>query len=167
MKIIGFAGASGSGKSTAQDYVASFFKGKKINFADALRNVVLEIYPNLTMEDITEGKDTNSNYYHIIPRSILITIGNAARDIYPNTWVDIVKKHVYNPSNKPHLQVIGDVRFQNEADWIHSEGGVVIGIIRPGRETPIIPFADWVLINSGTLEDFHQKIHSSLKGYSI
>ena len=143
----------------------TFFRGKKINFADALRNVVLEIYPNLTMEDITEGKDTNSNYYHIIHRHILINIGNTARDIYPYTWVDIVKKHVH--SNESLLQVIGDVRFQNEADWIHSEGGVVIGIIRPGRETPIMPFADRVLINSGTLEDLHQKIHSSLKGYSI
>jgi uridine kinase len=29
MKIIGSAGASGSGKSTAQDYVASFLRGKK------------------------------------------------------------------------------------------------------------------------------------------
>ena len=47
-----------------------------------------------------------------------------------NAWVDVVARQI--AEEKPERAVITDVRFDNEAEWLHSMGAPVVRISRPG-----------------------------------
>ena len=70
--------------------------------------------------------------------------------------------------------VIGDCRFQNEADAIRAHGGIVLGIDRRGivpdnHPSEMEMFTNWsdivdiTISNSGTLEDLLRTVEATLE----
>jgi len=119
-KIIGFSGSFGAGKSSRAEYLASKIKNAKcVNFADALKEMVKQHF-HLDVLD----KNAICEKYGITYGQVLQKYGQGMRDIDPDFWLDKVKWLVTN-EYKGRVVVIGDVRHQNELDWILESGGMV------------------------------------------
>ena len=86
--------------------------------------------------------------------------------INPELWLILAKQRLLNFG--PGM-VIADVRFENEAEWVRSQGGRVIHIERPSAVAVEVHASeagikfkgeegDFKIINGGSLEDLQQTI---------
>jgi len=162
MAIIGICGGIESGKDTFCDYVVTTRFAAKIGFADALKQVCQD----LTGHDYTlrETKDMEI-WPGVTGRKVLETVGAAMRSINENFWVDLALEQTFHYN----LAVIPDVRYDNEVEAIRKLGGKIVRINRPGCQRTGHESDNWDKLdvdyeidNSGTLEEFHQKIKECL-----
>jgi len=103
-------------------------------------------------------------------RALLQDLGMAARRYNPNFWIEQL---TWPTKSRAHNlpQVFTDVRFQNEADYVRSIGGIIVRIVRPGiisgnheselKQSEIA--ADLEIVNDGTIEDLHNKIRAIIQ----
>jgi hypothetical protein len=114
-------------------------------------------------------------------------IGDGFRKMKPNIWIENVFR------NQKHNQIIADVRYINETNYIRNKNGISILLWRPNHENNInnaseqefmpfinrlkklnfdgpipkeleIPFNIW-LRNDGTKEDLYNKIDTIVIPY--
>ena len=147
MKHIGFMGLAGSGKDTAAD--ALMFTHHRCSFASRLKGIA-------RMLGWDGEKDERG-------RAFLQDLGMAVRRFDEDTWVRLLSEEI-----SPRMQqlVFTDVRFQNEADFVRSIGGIIVRIVRPGiiaqnheselKQSEIA--ADIEIVNDGSVADLHKKI---------
>lgn len=152
MKHIGFIGLAGSGKDTAAD--ALMFTHYRCSFASRLKGIA-------RMLGWDGEKDERG-------RAFLQDLGMAVRRFDEDTWVRLLREEV-----SPVIQqlVFTDVRFQNEADFVRSVGGIVVRIVRPGiiaqnheselKQCEIA--ADIEIVNDGSVADLHKKIQQLIQ----
>jgi hypothetical protein len=94
----------------------------------------------------------------------------AGRKYDQDIWVNCIKRHLGSEMLKYKL-VFTDVRFQNEADYVRSIGGIIVRIVRPGiisgnHESELKQCevaADIEIVNDGSIEDLHNKIRNIIK----
>lgn len=102
-------------------------------------------------------------------RTILQRMGTeVGRDIYAEDfWLEMAFKN----TQPDGFYVVTDCRFDNEAEYIQSKGGVIWEILRPSvdegdshaSEIPIDrKLVDDVIENTSDLETFRQKIYARL-----
>lgn len=155
MKHIGLIGLAGSGKDTAAEALGEFGYWKAA-FANHLKQLAYEFG--------WDGKKDERG------RALLQDLGMAARKYNPRFWIEQLTWPIKSRAhNLP--QVFTDVRFQNEADYVRSIGGIIVRIVRPGiisgnHESELkqseIP-ADIEIVNDGTIEDLHNKIRAIIQ----
>lgn len=92
----------------------------------------------------------------------------------PDFWVKLADQQ-YQQSIKP--MVISDVRFENEANWIRQQGGVVFHVNRPVR-TEIdnanhkseaglrVEGFDFVINNNGSLDHLKRQVLEAYQQYN-
>lgn len=183
--IIGLAGVKESGKNTAAKFIAEEFGDeytvKEWSFAEDLKksaaaalgeksdavefcNVLKEHGTLLVYMDDTE-------VISISGREYLQYYGTEAhREIFGDDfWVEnlMVKIHPHF-EDWDRLDLITDVRFSNEAEYIQAEGGKVIKIRRPEKEEsgdghasekPLPDqLVDIEVINDSDLDEFRKRI---------
>lgn len=130
--LIGITGKAGAGKDTSANHLWRKHGFVRIAFADPLKRAAQEIF-GLTDEQTwgREFKEVVIPYWGMSPRRMFQMVGTDAmqscfgRDVWVKRWMlsyDLVK-------NSDSV-VVPDVRFQSEADLIHSLGGIVIQIDR-------------------------------------
>ena len=148
MKHIGLIGLAGSGKDTAANALIKLGH-YRMAFADKLKELAHEFGWN-------GEKDEDG-------RKLLQDLGMIGRRYSSGIWIKHVSWRVM--SEGPPI-VFTDVRFQNEADYVRSIGGIIVRIVRPGQiaqnhESELKQFevaADIEIVNDGTIEDLHSKI---------
>lgn len=157
-KIIAFTGYARVGKDTA----GGFTGYKRMAFADALKMEMAGFLRN--MYQINAFKMTPEQKELI--RWALVGHGKTMRTLYPGYWIEYVERDM--PEDKDI--VITDLRYLDEAEWVHKQGGKVVWILRPGYEAANEEeklsiqairhhhMVDIVLDNSGTLEDLKEKV---------
>lgn len=131
-RIIGFAGAAGSGKTTAAK-ILNELGYERVRFAGPLKSMMLAV--GLTVDEI-DGPLKESPCALLggkTPRWAMQSIGYewGRQLIDPNLWINAWDRAVHAlPS---HVAVVSDdVRFQNEVDAIRARGGLVVRIDRDG-----------------------------------
>lgn len=177
--IVGFCGLARSGKDTAAGVViASDPEYRRIAFADPMRDALMALDPWVAV----------GHKLHIKLSALIETIGwNAAKQDFPDVrrllqrfgtemgrehfgtdfWVDLAWSR-YGVERGSKV-VVTDVRFPNESDRVHRDGGVVIRIVRPGVEAALGPnaghasettplIADIEIVNDGTVEDLGVRV---------
>jgi hypothetical protein len=132
MKLIGFMGPIGCGKSTAARQLILGHGYIRVRFADPLKGMLLSL--GLSQSDV-DG-DTKEVPHELLcgmtPRHAMQTLGTEwgrtfiGRDFWINAWGRRVRL-----SNADHV-VVDDVRFPNEAQAIRDMGGMVVRIERVG-----------------------------------
>jgi hypothetical protein len=177
--IIGLIGKKQAGKDTIADYICKEFGFVKIGFADALKDVILILYPQLTKEDITDPilKEKPLTFLQgKSPRKLLQEIGT---DVFRNhfdtdIWINIVRQKLSTLRPDQNV-VISDIRFQNELDMITdfqmSETVKIFHIIRETidsgdthiTENSCIEYEPKIMIhNNKTKEELFTTINSFL-----
>lgn len=139
-RLIGITGKAGAGKDTLADYIALRTGGKKYSFALPLKQMLNAGFNwSMLHWNDREWKERVIPWLGKSPRQLAQTLGTEwGRElIHPQLWVLLAEQryieHIdeYNWGDVPPF-VIPDVRFENEADMIHSQNGVVIQLHRPG-----------------------------------
>lgn len=179
--LIGIVGKKQVGKDTISDYLCqSNLKFKKFAFADALKELMLLLYPQLTPDHLHDPvlKETNLSFlrHGESPRKVLQYIGTELfRTCFDeNVWINIVKEKIKKYIEFHHI-IISDVRFQNELDsLLEFEKDTQVLLLRIKRETDFVDthatetnhVASEKIIeieNNGSKEELYQKIDTILQ----
>lgn len=141
MKIIGFIGNAGSGKTTLCDHLcAKLEKSISLSFSDTMRNYLCHLF-KLDNYKLLKEKDqyTSPALYW---QDKLLTYGrlqqifgtDICRSLWPDIWVRHMEdKIVYLVAEKKFDYVIIDsIRFINEARMLKKYGCRLIKLTRPG-----------------------------------
>ena len=175
--IVGLTGYAQSGK----DSTAAALGFTRVAFADALKEVVLEMDPwvassvgmHRPLSDFVEMHGWEWTKQNTDARDYLIALGDGARrHISPTVWIDAVKQKINHLVDNGRDVAITDVRYANEAELIIHMGGEIWLVQReeagPANSTEsdsidrllLRPGANRVISNDGTLDDLRAKIDS-------
>jgi hypothetical protein len=149
MKLIGIAGKSGVGKDTLGVEIASHLNRNRLlsiasihHFADALKEYCATKY-DIPLSHFYDPyfKESVNGFWGVSPREIAQFEGTeATRNVVDKLlgggmgadfWIHRLKKSFRPDISYP---IICDVRFQNEADWVLNNSGLLIHVVRPGYE---------------------------------
>ncbi len=163
--LIGLAGKSHSGKDTA---ALGIQNADMFAFAKPLKDAVKILFC-LTDEQLydTDLKEVIDVRWNKSPRQLLQETGSLMRSIEKDIFVKNMQCKINESKEK--IVVVTDVRYDNEAELIRSNGGTIIEIIRPGAittsqnkhesEKGVTDYLiDHIIINNGTVEELHKKI---------
>lgn len=184
--VIGLSGKSGSGKDTITDIIQKLTIKKdfivyKNSFAKSIKDILVF---NLGVFDNYKEIEKNKNSKDYIPnftiygepmttRQALQNIGEEFKKIFgKDIWIKSLKNNIGNDYKyNSILIIITDVRFENEFDFVKNElGGKMILVTSPNSnnyehisEKPINKEYDYIIENSGTLEELENKVKEILK----
>jgi len=133
--IIGLAGKAGAGK----DYIAKHILVPYIEQKQK-KSLIISFADQLKINCIMDGYTTYDNVYTrktAMSRHTLQQYGTErGRDVVSKTiWIDYLNywTRVLASKNDIDVFIVPDVRFENEVEWIHSQGGVVMRVVSPER----------------------------------
>lgn len=187
MILIGLAGVARSGKDTAAGVLAREVGLYSYAFADPIKRMLEQVFGDNFVHGDREQIEPISGVSY---RTLMQTLGTEwGRNIQPDLWTRVAKSKwewvkegmpwVTELGRMSNLQlgneelnkgmVISDVRFDNEAGWIRSEGGIIVHIDRPGTEkvgvaghvseqgVTRLPY-DLVVMNDCTMEHYYSNL---------
>lgn len=191
MILLAMYGRARSGKDTAADYLAQQLGLYKYAFAEPLKTMLKSVFGDHFHEGDRSGicPETGKSY-----REMMQTLGTEwGREMMTqDVWINLVqKKWDWVKDGCPHETPLGrisnlhlgkeqvtqgmilsDLRFDSEAEWVKSQGGIVIEITRGiDTLTPSMAshaseagirddLADLLVVNHGTVEDLHKLLDS-------
>jgi hypothetical protein len=175
-KLIGLAGYARSGKDTVADILVQQGYTKHA-FAETMRHALYTLNPNIDIhghrvylqpavdsmgwEAVKEG----SMEYRPLMQRLGTEVGRQL--ISESVWIDQVFQDFTG------LDVIADVRFENEANAIRAAGGVVWKVTRPNTEafnahpseTSLDDYNfDALIVNGSDIAALGGRIHELLEG---
>jgi len=171
--LIGLTGLSGSGKDTVADYLVDKHNFFKLTFATPIHDLILAL---LDWDYGYKSFSTIKNKPHPklfgkTPRELMQFIGTewGRNMVHPDLWLRRVQSLKEEATHMNHF-VVSDVRFENEADWVRSEGTLVHiyrGTIErfPHSSESGIPIKEQDIViqnDSISLPELHQTIKASL-----
>lgn len=132
MMYLGIAGAQGSGKDTLAGMLAGKIpNGVVTGFAEKLKRIAMDVF-GLSYEECytQEGKERFNEFWGMTNREILQKLGTEAmrNGFRQDIWVKFVEKKFLDNPDKSF--VVCDVRFNDEAEFVLSQGGVIVRVIR-------------------------------------
>ena len=176
MHILGLGCTAQVGKDTAAEYLEKKFPGKvkRVGFADKLKEICMFLF-GLSHEQCygsKEAKEAIDPRYGLSPRAIMQGVGEKMREIFPDIWVDTVFYTTIPELQKNGFDcfVVSDVRYPNEGDKVHKEGGTLVKVLRDAggvihgaqhsSETAMKNYTnfDFIIDNNGTFEEYFERI---------
>lgn len=173
--IIGLTGVAGSGKSTVAQYLAETHHFQRARFAGPLKNMMRSLYASAGLNDTEIERRIEGDLKEIpddilcgsTPRYAMQTLGTEWRDLIGrDLW-----SRIWESSLKGLAVVAEDCRFEHEYDLIRSKNGFVVQVVRgesvggshaSENGLPKRCAVDYVLDNTGTIEQLHASIQDML-----
>jgi hypothetical protein len=191
--LIGVTGDKRAGKDTVAKLLCEHYGYMRYALADPMRDALLALDPYVghdAFNDVgvrlSEAFDTfggweglKASQYALEVRRLQERFGTeAGRDVHGNgLWINALVKRMNGDGMYPYAAdvVVPDVRFDNEADWVHDVGGVVIKVTRPGTtqtghasSAGIHPTSvDYHIRNDGSVLDLKVKLHEVMLDLGI
>jgi hypothetical protein len=140
--VIGLAGHAGAGKDTAAAYLVQRFGFVQAAFADPIRSMALLLLEEAGIDHrwLTDRayKELRIPGLGVSARALMQTIGTeVGRHLHPSIWtrhmalrLGLAGAGLPNTYPVHDRIVVSDVRFENEAHWVHLVGGKVIRLHR-------------------------------------
>ena len=171
-----------SSLSTFRDIVTTW---NRESFAKRLRSCLYTItgdnrifaLDDETKNSLSNVKDAEGNYYTI--RQLLQKFGTeVGRNISPNLWVDALMNDYIKAKLDGYEEdwIVTDVRFENEAEAIRENGGILIRLNRNtgfndqhSSETALDNYKnfDLVIDNNGTIDELIDKVYNFMKKFNL
>lgn len=168
--LIGITGKAGSGKDTVADWLWERHGFLKLAFADPLKLAAEAIFglPRGMFHDRGKKEAVNP-YWGKSPRELLQLLGTEAtkpvfgEDVWLKRW--LISYSMFKDTDPV---VVPDVRFDLEAEYIRTIGGVILHLDRDAAglsgstskhasERGVTPMAgDYGINNNGSLEDLRR-----------
>ncbi|WP_454735439.1 deoxynucleotide monophosphate kinase family protein [Cupriavidus necator] len=179
LPLIGITGKAGVGKDTAGAYLDMAHGFSRYAFAKPIKDMLGSLGLHEEFFSDREVKEAVIPAYGCSYRHLAQTLGTEwGRSIHPEFWLQLAKLRyaTVNRSGESYGMVVTDVRFENEAQWIREEGGVVVHI--HGRETTVEGAAakhvsengvsfhsdtDVLISNEGSLPELYRKLDAILR----
>ena len=175
--LIGMAGRAGTGKDTAGDYLCARYGFERASFAQAIKIMLEAKFAHVGIDHAYLYEPALKNVpipgLGVSARRLMQTLGTEwGRNIIGGQlWVDLLDLHLGIRAGMPvhDRLVVTDVRFPNEAAWVHASGGKIVHLartqtphLRDGHESEAwadqLP-ADVRLVNDGpTVASLHQML---------
>jgi len=200
--IIGFSGRAGAGKSLASDLLSEEFALHPLAFADPLRAMVLPAVMVATKSDkkaainfLYEKKDEVIPGINTTARQLYRDFGDAMRSHDPDVFITLTERKMEmiteHYANQAHILsdqpppkdaivpfVIDDVRYNNEAEFIKSKGGMIVNIVRPDDNLRKVPahssengvskkYINLEIDNDKSIQEFKETVFSVAALYDI
>lgn len=133
-KLIGICGYARSGKDTFFNRASLALskdgkKARRIAFADALKK---ELDP-LLLKTMNISAFTEDSEEKELIRPLLVTYGtDLRRKVNPNCWIEAVQNQVIHHLEQNEYVFITDVRYENEAEWVKMNNGILVHVQRDG-----------------------------------
>jgi hypothetical protein len=132
--LIGLTGRARVGKDTAASFLANDYLLKRYAFAQPIKDAAEAMGFARSVYDNDDMKERVIQGLGVSYRRILQTLGTEwGRSLNPDFWLLLAKLQWEQVKRQGVGMVISDVRFANEANWIRSEGGLLIHIDGPVR----------------------------------
>lgn len=171
LRLIGFCGFARSGKDTAA--LAAIDAGwTRVAFADALKQEALfAIRMSLISAGHNPPKDLDTLFTDPatkeLYRPFLVEYGRTMRKLDSDHWV----RRLHRELEPGRRYVIPDVRYANEVEYVHREGGIVIEISRPDtgpvneeeKNSMQLVKADFIIRNNGTVDQLRKQVLEHIK----
>jgi hypothetical protein len=140
-RLIGIAGAAGSGKDTVADYLVRQHGFIKRPLSAPIKALLNEFYGWLPEWWNDRVWKEAPDYAGASPRQLAQWLGTEAGRMThgEDCWINVLLrewKHANAMTYGKACMVVPDVRFDNEASAITQHGGIVVRIDRPGV-TPV------------------------------
>ena len=191
--LIGISGAARSGKDTVANYLAETYATVYAEyFAGPLKKAASEAFA-IPLHHFYqfEFKEAVNSYWNMSPRQIAQFVGTELfrAKIDSDFWIKrlhgVLTMELNRDGQDPEYEpgdvvLIPDVRFQNEYDWLVSNGGVLIQLYREGADGNVgisnhpseagfvyNPDLTYVIHNNGTIEDLGLKVEEALKFFNL
>lgn len=174
MILIGLTGKAFSGKDTVAGHLHRQHEFFQMAFADPLREGLKTLFGLGDWNFTPSGKESVIEWIGKTPRELMQTLGTQwGRDlVHRDLWCRHMDRRVKPKLTYGRPVVISDVRFLDEARFVHSHGGQIWRVLRPGADTTAHSdhtseqehqriVADLDLINDGTIEQLFEKIDSA------
>lgn len=175
--LIGLTGMAMAGKDTVAGHLHRQHQFFPMAFADPLREGLKALFGLGEWNFTPEGKERVVAWIGKSPRELLQTLGTQwGRDlVHRQIWCRHMHRRLQEyQDNWAASVVIPDVRFVDEARFIHSHGGVIWRVIRPGAETTAHSdhtseqeqqriVADVELLNDGTIQALQRAVDAALR----
>lgn len=177
VKLIGIHGPLESGKDTVAQIIISKFPQLYTQYAFAWPiKKACQIMFDFSEKDMNDRilKERVHPIWEITPRKAMQLLGTEyGRDmIRKDIW--IIRALMEISKNKEHGYgtIISDVRFDNEAELIRKQGGIIVHITRPELDTSSEKYQhesehgiskmleDIIINNNGTLDELQEKIEA-------
>lgn len=182
MRLIGITGVARSGKDTVGDYLNGIHDYKPYAFAEPIRRAAAAMFglPLAHFQGDNDKREEPDPFWGISPREMLQKIGTeGGRDVFgqdlwiKRAWREWSKWKSAEGAGISHMSglVITDVRFDNEAQWIIQEDGIIIRVVRPGVEAVNSHVSEagvsdeyitHDVVNDGTIEELYAKVQEIL-----
>lgn len=137
MKVIGVTGLARAGKDIfckiSTDIIKkSNLRVKKYAFADTLKREVEPFLKNVCGVDVwTDDTEIKTDI-----RDFLVWYGTTFwRKREPNRWIKNVDIELEKDKNDVDVALVSDVRYPNEASWVHSRDGYLIHVSKYTKES--------------------------------
>lgn len=173
--LFGIAGPARSGKDT----VASYFERVGFvvtHFADPIKDGLAAMF-NLSHDQLNGSlKDSTLDWLPLSPRQLLQTLGTewGRGMVCPDVWLRLAEQfvnHYLDGETGYDGVVFADVRFDDEADWIRSQGGVVLHVVRDAAPAVADHVSeqgvarlpqDWVFYNNDSISGLYLRLNDRL-----
>jgi hypothetical protein len=135
-RVVALAGAAGSGKDTAADYLVKQYGYARYAFAGPLKAALNAMFGwTMAMWNDREWKERVLSDVGKSPRQMAQTLGTEwGRELVNrDLWMMLAARAV----SSAHINgfdgiVFTDCRFANEAEFVLAQSGFVLQIVRPG-----------------------------------
>lgn len=123
MKVIGLTGRAGTGKDTVADRLVSHYGFVKCSFAGPLKAMLKAI--GVDCEN-RETKELPHQVFGVSPRRMAQTLGTEwmRNSVVQDGWIRLAEQFVQQVQDVQGV-VFQDVRFENEATFIRSQGTLI------------------------------------------
>lgn len=127
--LIGLTGAARSGKDTSATILAKLLEADTYAFAHPIKEACKTMFGWSELHVNGELKEVIDKNYGISPRQAMQKLGTefGREMVHDEMWLKRAQVHL---DCKPRL-IVTDVRFDNEAQFIRTNGGHVVKIVRP------------------------------------
>ena len=179
--LIGIIGPKGSGKSTLANIIQQKYNFELMSFASVVKDISSIIFGY--DRELLEGETKESRIWRetidkdwskllnkdITPRITLQIIGTefGRKILGQNIWIEVLKNKISKNKNKNII--ISDIRYENEAQFIRDNKGILIRVSKSNLEFNLSEThssemelynikEDHSIENNGTIEQLEQQI---------